>query len=143
MQVQSLGQNNPLEEGTATHSSNLAWRIPWTAEPGRLQSIVLPRVGHDWTDLALSTHGNSMFNFFEELLNSFPKCLLHLHADQQWMRFLVLYTFAWSWFCPFSYYTHSSEYEVAYLYFNININNIKYFSCHFRYLYTFFRKILV
>ena len=35
-QVQSLGQENPLEEGVATHSSILSWRIPWTEEPGRL-----------------------------------------------------------------------------------------------------------
>ena len=39
MQVQSLGGEDPLEEGMATHSSILAWRIPWTEEPGRLQSI--------------------------------------------------------------------------------------------------------
>ena len=38
-QVRSLGQEDPLEEGMATHSSILAWRIPWTEEPGRLQSI--------------------------------------------------------------------------------------------------------
>ena len=37
--VQSLGQEDPLEKGMATHSSVLAWRIPWTEEPGRLQSI--------------------------------------------------------------------------------------------------------
>ena len=37
--VQFLGREDPLEEGTATHSSILAWRIPWTEEPGRLQSI--------------------------------------------------------------------------------------------------------
>ena len=37
--VQSLGQEDPLEKGMATHSSILAWRIPWTDEPGRLQSI--------------------------------------------------------------------------------------------------------
>ena len=37
-QLQSLGQEDPLEEGTATHSSILAWRIPWTEEPGGLQS---------------------------------------------------------------------------------------------------------
>ena len=43
MQVLSLGQENPLEKGMATHSSILAWRIPWTEEPGRLQSIGLPR----------------------------------------------------------------------------------------------------
>jgi len=36
--VQSLGQEDPLEKGMATHSSNLAWRIPWTEEPGRLFS---------------------------------------------------------------------------------------------------------
>ena len=45
--VQSLGQEDPLEEGTATHSSILAWRIPWTEEPGRLQSIGSQRVRHD------------------------------------------------------------------------------------------------
>ena len=38
-QVQSLGQEGPLEKGMATHSSILAWKIPWTEEPGRLQSV--------------------------------------------------------------------------------------------------------
>ena len=47
MQVRSLGQVDPLEEGLATHSSILAWRIPWTEEPGGLQSIGSQRVGHD------------------------------------------------------------------------------------------------
>ena len=42
-----LGQEDALEEGMATHSSILAWRIPWTEEPGRLQSMGLQRVGHD------------------------------------------------------------------------------------------------
>ena len=45
--VPSLGQEDPLEEGTATHSSILAWRIPGTEEPGGLQSTGLQRVGHD------------------------------------------------------------------------------------------------
>ena len=45
--VQSLGWEDPLEEGMATHSSILAWRIPWTEEPGRLQSMGLQRVRHD------------------------------------------------------------------------------------------------
>ena len=40
MQVQSLGQGDPLEEGMAIHSSILAWRIPWTEEPGGVQSVV-------------------------------------------------------------------------------------------------------
>ena len=46
-QVQSLGWEDLLEEGMASHSSILAWRIPWTEEPSRLQSIGLHRVGHD------------------------------------------------------------------------------------------------
>ena len=45
--VQSLGQEDPLEEGMATHSSILAWRIPWTEEPGRLQSMGLHKVRYD------------------------------------------------------------------------------------------------
>ena len=45
---QSLGQEDPLEKEMATHSSILAWRIPWTEEPGRLQSMGSQRVGHDW-----------------------------------------------------------------------------------------------
>ena len=51
--VWSLGQEDPLEKGMATHSSILAWRIPWTEEPGRLQSMGSQRVGHDWT---VNTH---------------------------------------------------------------------------------------
>ena len=46
--VQSLGQEDPLEKEMATHSSILALKIPWTEEPGRLQSIGSQRVGHDW-----------------------------------------------------------------------------------------------
>ena len=46
--VRFLGQEDPLEKGTATHSSIPAWRILWTEEPGRLQSMGLQRVGHDW-----------------------------------------------------------------------------------------------
>ena len=45
--VQSLGQEDPLEKELATHSSILAWRIPWTEEPGRLQFMGSQRVGHD------------------------------------------------------------------------------------------------
>ena len=45
--VRSLGREGPLEEGMAAHSSILAWRIPWTEEPGRLQSKESKRVRHD------------------------------------------------------------------------------------------------
>ena len=47
-QIQSLCQEDPLEKVMATHSSILAWRIPWTEEPGGLQSMGLQRVGHNW-----------------------------------------------------------------------------------------------
>ena len=50
--VWSLGWEDTLEKGMATHSNILAWRIPWTEEPGGLQSIGSQRVGHDWSDLA-------------------------------------------------------------------------------------------
>ena len=46
-QVQSLDREDPLEKEMATHSSTLAWKIPWTEEPGRLQSMGSQRVGHD------------------------------------------------------------------------------------------------
>ena len=47
MQVQSLGREDPLEEEMATHSSILAWKIPWTEEPGGLQSMGSQRVRYD------------------------------------------------------------------------------------------------
>ena len=47
VRVQFLGQEYPLEEGIATHSSTLAWRITWTEEPDGLQSMGLQRIGHD------------------------------------------------------------------------------------------------
>ena len=47
-QVPSLGWEDPLEKEMVTHSSILAWRIPWTEKPGRLQSTGSQRVGHDW-----------------------------------------------------------------------------------------------
>ena len=63
-QVRSLGQEDPLEEGMATHFHTVAWRIPWAEEPGSyglqpslwLQAIGLQRIRHDWSSLA-RTHG--------------------------------------------------------------------------------------
>ena len=46
-QVQALGWEDPLEKGMATHSGILTWRLPWTEEPGRLQSMGLQRVRHN------------------------------------------------------------------------------------------------
>ena len=50
--VRSLSQEDPLEKEMETHSGTVAWKITWTGEPGRLQSLGLQRVGHDWSDLA-------------------------------------------------------------------------------------------
>ena len=63
-QVWSLGREVPLEKGMATHSSIPAWRIPWTEEPGELQSTGWQRVGHDWvtntsTFSSLYTHSST------------------------------------------------------------------------------------
>ena len=66
--IRFLGRGHPLEKGMATHSSILAWRIPWTEEPGGLQSMGLQRVGRDWV--------TNTFTFQPELLltwtHSFP-----------------------------------------------------------------------
>ena len=50
-----LGWEDPLEQGMATHSSILAWKIPWTEKPDGLQSMGLQRIGHDWSDSTLMT----------------------------------------------------------------------------------------
>ena len=65
--VQSLGWEDPLQEGMATHPSILAWEIPWTEEPGGLQSMVLQRVGHDW--LTKHNSQNSKYIRSEYLTN--------------------------------------------------------------------------
>ena len=62
---QFLGREVPLEKEMETHSSILAWKIPWTEEPGRLQSMLSQRVGHDWvTELNWTKLGNHWFNFY-------------------------------------------------------------------------------
>ena len=58
--VLSLGQEDLLEKGRATHSSILAWRIPRTEEPGWLQSMGLRRVGHDWVTITLTQRGEEL-----------------------------------------------------------------------------------
>ena len=59
MTIREIIQEDPLEEGMATHSSVLAWRIPWTEEPGGLWSLGLHRVGNDQRDLACSMQGDN------------------------------------------------------------------------------------
>ena len=56
--VQALDREDPLEKGMVTHSSILIWRIPWTEEPGRLQSMRSQKVRHNWTT---NTHTHTCF----------------------------------------------------------------------------------
>ena len=71
--VQSLGQEDPLEKGMATHSGILAWRIPWTEEPSGLQTMGSQRVRHDWMTeqqqqywfiILYKLHGTTIFFYF-------------------------------------------------------------------------------
>ena len=57
-QVCYLGREDPLEKGKATHTSSLAWRIPWTEEPGGLQSMGMQKVGHDWASSIIKSRGH-------------------------------------------------------------------------------------
>ena len=87
MRVRSLGRKGPLEKGMATHYSILAWEIPWTEEPGRLQSMGLQRVRHDLVteqrQLIIYHHGLCFCN----LQSAFPStripslCTSVLQAD--------------------------------------------------------------
>ena len=74
--VQSLSWEDPLEEGMATHSSILAWRIPWTEEPGELQSMGLQRVGHNWVTKHTHTH---TFSLLRTILTILDPLFLHIH----------------------------------------------------------------
>ena len=62
MQFHSLGQEDPLKEEMTTHSSILAWEIPWTEEPSGLQFLESQRVGQDFNDLACM-RGHDLCNF--------------------------------------------------------------------------------
>ena len=97
MRVWSLGREDPLEKGMATHSSILAWRIPWTEEPGGLQSIGSQRVGHNWSDLAC-THLLSDLHFVV-LINHTHLIQCNLQTD---------YLFTW-----FPYYIATSVMKIG------------------------------
>ena len=92
MWVQSLGQEDPLEKGMATHSSILAWRIPRTEEPGGLQSIGSQRVRHDWSNLAcmnavcICSFPSIMLIFHEKLLEG----VLHRKDPHSYLCFAFL-----------------------------------------------------
>ena len=77
--VRSLGREDPLEKEMATHSSPLAWRIPWREEPGRLQSMELQRVGHD--------HATSLYKLIAQQVRVGKRFsflfLLTLHMNEE------------------------------------------------------------
>ena len=89
-----------LEKAMATHSSTLAWRIPWTEEPGRLQSMVLQTAGHDWaTSLSLSSVSIRIYilssledNVWAYLLYSLTTLLLKIHSQRELNRSWLLQT---------------------------------------------------
>ena len=88
-QVQSLGREDPLEKEMATNSSTLAWKIPWTEEPGRLQSMGSQRVRHDW---ATSLH-------FTLLACKFLLLYLHLVLVSGWCwHFKMCWMVSCAWF---------------------------------------------
>ena len=79
--VRSLGQEDPLEKEMATRSSILAWRIPWTEEPGGLQSIGLQRVRHDWATKHFTASRNKylfLYTRFWSLSYSWNSTILDL-----------------------------------------------------------------
>jgi len=70
-QVQSLDQEDPLEEGIVTHSSILAQRIPWTKEPHGFLSIGLQRIGHNCSKIACKLPSNSTIFYFLTFISAF------------------------------------------------------------------------
>ena len=78
-QVRSLGQEDSLEKEMATHSSVLAWKIPWTEEPGGLQSMGSQRVRHDWVTTHTHTYTQSIMAKGQPA--KFIFCFWHLPHD--------------------------------------------------------------
>ena len=86
MRVWSLGQEYPMEQKMATHSSMFSWRIPWTQEPGRLQSMGSQRVGHDWAPKYRQLYGRSLCPKKAYLVAQRLKCLPAM--QETWVRSL-------------------------------------------------------
>jgi len=97
-QVRSLGQEDPLEKEMATHSSILAWRIPWTEEPGGLQSMRSQRVGQDWATNAFSFTGQRWNSADTREEHGVQVCMLDSCIGRwmcmcvcDWLHFLILW----------------------------------------------------
>ena len=92
-QVRSLGWEHPLEKEMASHSSILAWKIPWKEEPGRLQSMESQRVGHDWvTSLSFTLFirtKDCRQPSAGELINWYMRIIQHYSAKKKGSKPLV------------------------------------------------------
>ena len=89
--VLSLGQEDPLGKGMATHSSILAWRIPWTEEPGGLKSMGYRRAGHDWatnteTSLQFSWGGRLVSNLLVSSIWYSSHCIFRENGNFGWSQ---------------------------------------------------------
>ena len=89
--VRSLGWEDPLEKEMATHSSTLAWKIPWMEKPGRLQSVGSQKIGHDWVTFTFTltafdcADDNKLWKILQEMrIPDHRICLLrNLYAGQK------------------------------------------------------------
>ena len=98
--VRSLGREDPLEKEMASHSSILAWKIPWTEEPGGLQSMGSPRVGHEWSENACMF---LLYLRYQEFL---------LWKDIEFCQTFFLHLLKWS----YNFYPSHSVYALYYIY---------------------------
>ena len=92
--VQSLGREDPLEKEMAINCSTLAWKIPWTEDPGRLQSIGSQRVGHNWaTSLSSFLCCSKAFKFNSFLMIPFAWYIFSYHFTFKSSLLLYLHSF--------------------------------------------------
>ena len=91
-QTWSLGQEDPLEKGTTTCSSILAWETPWTEEPGRLADVGSQRVGHGWV-INTSTHSHVFANFNQCTTSVIQINFLHYYSSASHCCWLKLWKY--------------------------------------------------
>ena len=94
--VQSLGREDPLEEKMAAHSRILAWRVPWTEEPGGLQSIGSQRVWHNWSNLACKIRSTSLPLIFRAPLSWTQTPIYSLFTPWSHLLFSMLEDFCFT-----------------------------------------------
>ena len=100
-QGQSLGWEDPLEKEMETHSSTLVWKILWMEEPGRLQSMGLQMVGHDWaTSLSLSSFSFHIIVYVQnlkELRSNYNKVkdMILIYKSQSFPSILAIKKWIW------------------------------------------------